>query len=375
MTTHPPAEEPRPRVLYVDDQQGNLTVFKANLKAFVDITTATSAEEALKLLETEEFPIIISDQRMTGMTGSDFLAEVRRRHPDTIRMLLTAYTDFDAVVDAINEGQIARFIRKPWERDDMLATIIGASKLYWRTRENRALTMQLLHRERIAAIGQLTSGLVHELGNMTNKLTVVTDIREAWGTDEDMTREFEILQTGVDGIRMMLETLRIYARGGDELVAVREPVDLDQLLRAWMPMVKIFPHVRELKKLEYTPCQGPVQAEVDVKKIEQVIVNLVKNAGEAAGLGGTVTVWLEERGDRVAIHIRDNGPGIPPLAQERIWEPFFTTKGKSGTGLGLLMCRKIMDAHKGTIEFANNPERGCTFTVEVPRVHPKPAGA
>ncbi len=375
MTTSPPPDEPRPRVLYVDDQQGNLTVFKANLKAFVDIKTATSAEEALQLLENEEFPIIISDQRMTGMSGSDFLAEVRRRHPDTIRMLLTAYTDFDAVVDAINEGQIARFIRKPWERDDMLATIINASKLYWRTRENRALTMQLLHRERIAAIGQLTSGLVHELGNMTNKLTVVQDIREAWGTDEDVTREFEILQSGVDGIRMMLETLRIYARGGDELVAVTEPVDLDQLMRAWMPMVKIFPHVRELKRLEYHPVGAPVRAEVDVKKIEQVVVNLVKNAGEAAGPGGTVVVSLEERGDRIAIHIRDDGPGIPPASRERIWEAFYTTKGKSGTGLGLLMCRKIVDAHKGSVDFVNNPDRGCTFTVEVPRTHPRPTEA
>ncbi|MFZ5479728.1 MAG: response regulator [Myxococcota bacterium] len=131
------ADEPRPRVLYVDDQPGNLTVFKANLKAFVDVATATSGADALALLAHDAYPVVLSDQRMPGMTGAEFLAEVRRRHPETVRILLTGFADFDALVHAVNDGQITRFVRKPWERDDMLATLVAASRQYWRARQAR----------------------------------------------------------------------------------------------------------------------------------------------------------------------------------------------------------------------------------------------
>src|SRR5262249_49600360 len=135
----PPQTPRRAKVLYVDDQQGNLVVFKATFKKFVDVVTASSGADAIAILERDEFPVVISDQKMgEGMNGSSLLAEVRKRWPDTVRMLLTAYTDFDAVVAAINEGQIARFITKPWERQDLLGAILGADELYWKTKENKS---------------------------------------------------------------------------------------------------------------------------------------------------------------------------------------------------------------------------------------------
>ncbi len=128
-----------PKVLYVDDQVGNLTVFRASLRRFADIRTARSGAEALEILEQECFPIIISDQRMDGMSGSELLAEVRRRHPDTVRMLLTAHTDFNAVVEAVNEGRITRFVGKPWKREEMRAILSDAHELYWSAHEKQAL--------------------------------------------------------------------------------------------------------------------------------------------------------------------------------------------------------------------------------------------
>ena len=128
-----------PKVLYVDDQVGNLTVFRASLRRFADIRTARSGAEALEILEQECFPIIISDQRMDGMSGSELLAEVRRRYPDTVRMLLTAHTDFNAVVEAVNEGRITRFVGKPWKREEMRAILSDAHELYWSAHEKQAL--------------------------------------------------------------------------------------------------------------------------------------------------------------------------------------------------------------------------------------------
>ncbi len=359
-------EIPRPKVLYLDDQPGNITVFRANLRRYAEIHTTTDPEEALELLRTQEFPIVISDQRMDDMSGSAFLTKARHIQPGTVRMVLTAYSDFDALVEAINEGQVARFIRKPWERQDMLAILVSANELYWRRKENEALTLQLLHRERLAAIGQVTAGLVHELGNMANKLSVASEIQEFWSSGEDLTREFEILMSGVGGIRVLLETLRLYSKGGEELTPDPQLVEINGMVEHWMTMLRLFPHVRDVSELDFVPAKEPIEAMLDTKMIEQVMVNLVKNGAEAAGVGGAVHLSAERVGNRALIHVHDNGPGIPERIGAKVWDAFYSTKGAHGTGLGLMMCRRIIDAHGGLIRFENPPVGGCRFTIEIP---------
>lgn len=367
-TDAPKPGAPRPRVLYVDDQEGNLVVFKASLKKFADITTASSGAEALGLLERGEYPIIISDQKMPGMTGSEFLAEVRRRWPDTVRMLLTAYSDFDAVVAAINDGQVSRFLSKPWERQDLIGAIASADEIYRKTRENRALTEQLLHRERLAAIGQVISGLVHELGNIAAVLTVADDIRDEWKLGHDLTREMEILKTGVDKFHVLVESLRIYSKGGGTLSLTRAPTDLFKVIESSLVLLKLFPVVKGLRSLTCQPPAAPVVVLADARMLEQVVLNLVKNAAEACDQGrGVVTIRVVPGDRAVAIEIVDNGPGIPPEAWKKIGEGFYSTKGNKGTGLGLSMCRKIVEAHGGRLEHANNPAGGSTFSIVLPR--------
>ena len=363
-------EIPRPKVLYLDDQQGNITVFRANLRRYADIFATTDPEEALALLRQEEFPIIISDQRMDEMSGSTFLTLAKKIQPHSVRMVLTAYSDFEALVQAINEGEVNRFIRKPWERQDMLSTLVSANELYWQRKENEVLTAQLLHRERLAAIGQVTAGLVHELGNMANKLSVASEIEEYWRSGEDLTREFEILMSGVGGIRVLLETLRLYSKGGQELSASPQRIEVNHMVEQWMTMLRLFPHVRDVSVLEFEAAPESIEAMLDPKMIEQVMVNLVKNGAEAAGVGGEVHLTVSARDGGVIIGVRDNGPGIPPEIGAKVWDAFYSTKGDHGTGLGLMMCRRIIDAHGGRIRFENLESGGCLFTIELPAVAP-----
>jgi signal transduction histidine kinase len=363
-----PVEEKRrrPKVLYVDDQAGNLVVFKASLQKYADIKTTTSTDEALKILAQEEYPIVISDQRMEPMNGAYFLSEVRKLRPDTMRILMTAYTDFDDAVAAINEGQVMRFVTKPWDPHDLATVLINATELYWTTKENRYLSEQLLHKERLAAIGQVTSGVVHELGNIANVLSVAQEIREEWKSGADLTQELEILQRGIDHLMLLVESLRIYSKGGDNLEVEKQPVDLNSLVATALMLARLFPQAKRLKSLEFTP-KPPLVAPVDSKKVEQVILNLVKNAAEACPEGkGVVLVSLDERDGKAVISIRDNGPGIPPSVARQVWEGFFTTKGNQGTGLGLHMCKRIIEAHGGSITFSNNVEGGCVFTLTFP---------
>jgi signal transduction histidine kinase len=358
----------RPKVLYVDDQPGNLLVLKASVRKYVDVCTASSGQEGLKLLETEEFPVVISDQKMNGMSGTQFLVEVRNRYPDTARMLLTAYTNFDDVVAAINEGQVMRFIQKPWQREDLVSALLNAAELYFKRKENRLLSEQLLHRERLAAIGQVTSGLVHELGNIASVLSVAEDIPGRWKAGDDLTRDLTLLQGGIDKFMALVESLRIYSKGGNQLELVRKAVDINEVVKTTLVLLHLFPQVKALKRLKFTHMDQPVVIAVDAKKLEQVILNVVKNAAEECPAGkGEVLIAVRATDSDAFIEITDNGPGIPPPAWKKIWEGFYSTKGDKGTGLGLAMCRKIMEAHGGSISFTNNVEGGCTFTLRVPR--------
>jgi len=131
-------------VLYVDDEVHNLNSFKAGFRRLFNIFTAESAAEGRKVLETEDIHVIITDQRMPVMTGIEFLESIIPHFPDPIRILLTGYADINAVIDAINKGQIYKYIQKPWMDEDLRINIEKAYEIYALRKENRELTEQLL---------------------------------------------------------------------------------------------------------------------------------------------------------------------------------------------------------------------------------------
>jgi len=131
-------------VLYVDDETHNLNSFKAGFRRLFNVFTAVSAAEGRKILETESIQIIITDQRMPVMTGIEFLESIIPDFPDPIRILLTGYADINAVIDAINKGQVYKYIQKPWMDEDLRINIEKAYEIYALRKENRELTEQLL---------------------------------------------------------------------------------------------------------------------------------------------------------------------------------------------------------------------------------------
>lgn len=117
-------------VLYIDDELNNLNSFKAVLRTSFTVYLASSAEQGRALLEKELIHIIVVDQRMPGMTGLDFLESIIPCFPDPIRILLTGYVDFAAVVAAINQGQVYKYIQKPWVADDLVIQLKKAYEVY-----------------------------------------------------------------------------------------------------------------------------------------------------------------------------------------------------------------------------------------------------
>src|SRR5262249_53679304 len=107
-----------PLVLFVDDDRANRIVFEQSLAEF-NVITASDGQSALRLMEHDEIAVLVTDMRMPGMSGEELLRIAKSRHPHTIRMVVTAYQDVDPILRAINDGLVARYIIKPWVREEL----------------------------------------------------------------------------------------------------------------------------------------------------------------------------------------------------------------------------------------------------------------
>lgn len=123
-------------ILYVDDEVHNLISFRATFRREYKILTAQNGEEGLQVLNDKEVHLVLSDQRMPGMLGVEFLERVNHAFPETIRMIITGFSDIDAVIGAINKGGVNRYITKPWDEREMRITIENARQLFGLQEEN-----------------------------------------------------------------------------------------------------------------------------------------------------------------------------------------------------------------------------------------------
>ncbi|MBA3239013.1 MAG: response regulator [Parachlamydiaceae bacterium] len=134
---------PKPNILYVDDEPNNLLAFSATFRRYFNIFTAESGKQGIDILRQHPIELIITDQRMPEMTGVQFLEAIMPDFPDAMRLILTGYTDVEAIIKAINTGRVYRYITKPWNEEDLKTIIDSALKTYRLERENKELISKL----------------------------------------------------------------------------------------------------------------------------------------------------------------------------------------------------------------------------------------
>lgn len=130
-------------ILYVDDEENNLLSFKATFRLKYNIITALSADEGMKIIETKPIDIIFTDQRMPNVTGIEFLEKVLEKFPNPIRILLTGYSDMNAVIDAVNKGKIFHYLTKPWNEEEVDITIARGYEVLLKKQEIKEMNEKL----------------------------------------------------------------------------------------------------------------------------------------------------------------------------------------------------------------------------------------
>jgi PAS domain S-box-containing protein len=246
---------------------------------------------------------------------------------------------------------------------------LGTSLIVRDNRLQSRLEDQMRRSERLAAISVMAAGLAHEINNplaiIGNRVECMQrDVREQW-PDTSLAADVDVLEQHVTRLRELTTSLLRFAREDRD---DQGPIALDVLAEGTAALLRRTMALRRVQlQLDVEP--GVPKIVGYEKAIETVIVNLLLNAADATPQDGTVTLSIRRAAhdDAVEIEVRDTGPGVPPELRERVFDPFFTTKGPGhGTGLGLTVCRSIIDRHGGSIRVAT-PSRGdCRFIVTLP---------
>lgn len=379
-----------PAVLYVDDDALNLRVFDANFGQRFRIFRCSSPAEALATLEQRrgEIGVVLSDQRMPGMTGVELLERARTIAPDAKRMLVTAYADMQAVIDAVNRGQVTRYFVKPWDRAELLAALEDALKIARLELRIREVESRMMKAERLATLGQVTAGIAHELmgpvGYLQQNVSALQrDLQQViqyaskhLSSDanrgvsevlEDLPSLLNDLSTGTEHLRQVALGLRAQARGED----LEQSADVAEVVSFAVKLARA--EVRERARLVSNG--EPVRVAFGPVKLCQVLLNLVVNAAQAmegTGRQGRIEVRWVTVGDEVKLTVADNGCGIPQELQEKVFQPLFTTKPVGiGTGLGLSICKDLVTQAGGQLRLSSVQGEGTEIELTLKRVqHP-----
>lgn len=369
-------------VLFVDDEEMALITFKGLFKRDFTIYTASNGETALRIIEEHpELALIVSDQRMPGMSGVDLLKQVSQRRPEMVRMLMTAYSEMDLVIDAINHGNIYRYITKPYNEEELEQTLIQGLERFYLMKERDRLyaekieTLKKVARtNRLTAIGILAAGMAHEINNplvaIKTFFQMIPQKYEEETKDEDFWERFyKVAVDETQRIQLLISHLLRYSKVPEEEGLHLTEVNLNALLQETLTFLD-----NEAKKKGLIIRQELDKALplccVDQEKMRQVFLNILLNAIHATSKGYILVATSFDSDTKQTpffhVAIQDTGVGISEENLNKLFNPFFTTKQNEGTGLGLMMCYHIIDEHRGSIDVKSELDIGTTMTLHVP---------
>jgi len=353
---------PAVRVLYIDDEENNLNAFKASFRRQYEIYTATSAAEGLKILENVDIHVIIADQKMPGMTGVQFFKSITNTFPDPTRILLTGYTDIEALADAINHGDIYRYITKPWSDLELHNSIKNAFDAYKSKVDLRNKIAELektndeLNRFIYSISHELRAPLVSVIGivNLVKMEDLFESSGEYWSLIETCSNKLDYY---------IQKTLQYYKN--NKTISDNTRVDFKKLISE---LIDLYSYTdRE------TQFNVKIDQEIDFYgdafRIEVILGNLISNAikyQKTSEVNKKVNIDIVVHPQHVEISINDNGMGILNEHLEKIFTQFFKSKNHHGSGLGLFIVKEALNRINGKISVSSDVAVGTTFKIKIP---------
>lgn len=372
-----------PHVLVIDDEMGPRESLRMLLKPNYQVHTADCVEAGIKLLKEKHPDAVITDIRMPGASGIDGLRRIREIDPHVAVIMLTGFGALETAQEALRLGA-NDYINKPFDAREMREVIgrnVERTRIH-RTGVNAAaeikelnnrLLKELAQKERLASLGQASAEFVHDLGNpltivwgyvqlLAKKLEQSEKENGAKGTTS--AKEIQIIEQNV---RLCRELLTMWQSYGSVEAAPHKPISVSAIVREVVkgvgPMA-VQTGVDLKCKIGDDACTLLGDSVQMTRAIQNVIINALQASAEKKG---AVTVSCLRKDFYVDVRIEDTGYGIAPAQMGKIFDPYFTTKqGKSGTGLGLYITKKVVEDHNGSIKVDSTPQVGTSFTIRLP---------
>lgn len=387
MTPHSNSSQTTPLVLYVEDEANNRIVFEQSFGRDFQVVTVGDGPTALALLETREAAVLVTDMQLPGLSGEELLRIAKERHPRTIRIMVTAYSDVDRILRALNEGLVARYIIKPWERTELMLVLRWACEAWMLSADAAGLHHRLVETERMVTTA---SSLVHDLRTPLMSVLANADHLEELAHDAHALRDALANVPLPAHQRRTLDTIldELSPISKDLVSATRELDTLIERLHPWpdasfgaAPLIDPLPVVRHAMAV----CQplaaqlhasigydGPgalPRVRMSPSELTQVLINVVANGAQAVAARGTaqgkVSIVAHEREGMLELKVHDDGVGIAPEILARIGTPFYTTR-EDGAGLGVAQCQRLIGTAGGRFSIDSELGIGTTVTILLP---------
>jgi len=358
---------PKHTILCVDDELDNVDALERLFRKHYTVLKATSGAEGLKVLdENPGVALIISDQRMPMMTGVEFLEKSLKTHPESLRILLTGYTDIESVIQAVNQGQIYRYLTKPWDSFDLLHTVDQAIQKFEISKELKKKNIELAKAlNELKSLDKAKSNFMilinHELKTpLTSILSFIGLLNEST-LDDEQKLFVNRISRGADKLRGIIEDVLLIVRAEtQQLKASIAPVkfkEIEQLLNPEVTNVLQYKHQTLLED------NLDVAALADRELIRQVLNRLVHNAAKFGHDNSEILVDAEKNNDQIIFSVRNKGPQLEAPMIEKILRPFFIDEDvmnhSTGMGLGLNICQSILNLHQSKLKIENTAEGVC----------------
>lgn len=366
--------------------------------------TAQSVDQAWEILNEEVVHVVLTDQRMPHTTGVEFLTKLRESHPDIVRVLLTGYSSLDSVIEAINAGNVYRYIAKPWNPLELKLFVSQAFEYFETRREKENLVRELQR------ANSLLEEHNHKLSQNNDELKLLdrmksvfmevvshelnTPIAVILGYEFLLRRELTpatniVVGKSLAGIESSANRLKHISSRIFKMLSTEDPtITLDLQKTSAQDLVDVLRHHVDpfLSKRSQTlkvliPASFP-PITVDKEKVVDVLINIVMNAIKFSHDEQEIEISFRREDPEIVITIRDSGVGINEEDLQQVFAPFFSSFnsqhhssgefefGKRGIGLGLSLAQRFVEMHGGLIKVTSTTGKGTTFEIRLP-VQPK----
>jgi two-component system sensor histidine kinase/response regulator len=362
------------RILAVDDDRINLRIIGGILRhEGYEIGEATSGEQALEVYATFQPNLVLLDVMMPGIDGFATCRTLKKTYGDKCApvIFVTAKSEADDVVMGFDAGGVD-YLTKPFRPKEVVARIRTHLSNQQLVEQQKDLVEQLSKAN--SAKDRFLGMCAHDLRNPLSSIRGLAELMDENALGVLTAEQKEIVQTihgaSTSMLQLVNELLDVATIEAGHLKLEKSPVSIVEIVERSVHLSNIEAAKKntriELVKISFDPI-----VDVDRNKFRQVVDNLINNAVKYSPRGSIVTVLIHANETQAGFAVRDSGPGIPENERHKLFKDYGRlstqpTGGEKSTGLGLAICRKIVEAHDGTIGVENVPGRGAEFIVSLP---------